>query len=64
MDTVDTKHWIEVTSADLIAKFQQATVLRQEHGVTYLEHPLYGDEVEIYARKDGVLYNTGDFDFP
>jgi hypothetical protein len=55
-------NWTEVTNTALIAKFAGATEIHRSFGVTYLEHPLRGDEAPVYAKVDGKIYNTNDFE--
>lgn len=61
MDT-DMTYWTEVTNAALVAKFSNACEIGRGFGIVYLEHPTKGDEAPVYAKFQGKIYNTNDFD--
>jgi hypothetical protein len=58
----DMTNWTEVTNPALIAKFTSASEIGRGFGVTYFEHPLRGDEAPVYAKTEGKIYNTNDFE--
>ena len=60
--TSDMTNWTEVTNPTLISKFESATEICRGFGIAYLEHPTRGDEAPVYAKKDGIIYNTNDFE--
>lgn len=61
MEQLDTKHFTELKGGHKFTNELEPEYIGIEDGIELYEHPIFGDEVPLITKIDGVWYDTHQY---